>query len=265
MKKSNVSRILGFVAAACLLWVSSLSSYKANAQDIVTTQFRAGVGWNNQFLSGSDADFTTTIDGRQTGEIVGNLSPFKEGASNLSMGFNIGGGFEIAIPTTSINLVGLASYRNRGFDRVVNTTLRPSATPDQAVEIATTFQGMNHYLGVEGQGRYYFNKTIFKPYVSAGLRADAKLFTTTEVKYSGGNFEAAARESIENEFRNRLNSFNGIVLGGVLNAGVKIWKIGIEAEWNPDLTSAFNERDGRRFNATNSLIGVNLTFDLVGL
>lgn len=134
---------------------------------------------------------------------------------------------------------------------------------------ALNYSVENSYLHADGAVRILLGNKVIKPYIGAGLRFDARLKTTVTLDNPAA--VAADPDKAKQNLSTRFDAdTKNFTVSGLVTAGVKISRLTVELEWNPDLTEAY--RSSNPFNTANntvtgknSMISLNVGFKLFGL
>ena len=158
---------------------------------------------------------------------------------------NIGVYGEVTLPTTPLAVNVGAAYRTKGTKRTIDDPTIGSI--DQEIKLS--------YLTLDAVLKLYLSKSIIAPYVGAGIRGDFKLSDAVEIASAGQTVSSSGN-----------SAFKAATLSGVVVAGVQLWKLSAEVEWNPDLTYS-NKSDAGSYSVSgkNSVIGLNVGFRIFGI
>lgn len=215
---------------ACLF----LSTNQVYSQRFVAIGAKGGIGATLTNLDVAKVDRTNPLT-------------YEKGLKSASDFF--ASGYVEASPVSWLGLQGGLGFRTRSvksFFYFDSLTARQSAGPNPGsynslVSAKNAFEGVQTFLTVEVLAKYYFNKTVVKPFVGVGLRADQRLSTVTKVIYDNavkGNTTVQTSD-FENQFKEDMkkgfnpNNFTLVIVGGV-----GFWKLNVGAELNVDVSKS---------------------------
>ncbi len=211
--------------------------------------FSAAKAQNNRFGFGVKgglglADQNITLDDKDK---LAGITESELNKSETKYVFNAGVYIEAAIPTTNFAINVGAAYRVKGTKKKFEDASSGEVLK-QDVDI--------HYASVDAVVKYYLlKKPLVGLYIGAGPRADIKLSSSGDL-FKDANAGSATPDQ----------AFNAATFSAVAVAGVQLWKLGLEAEWNPDITySSKTDYGAYKVNTRNYVVGVNLSFRIAGI
>ncbi len=214
--------------------VAYLTAGQLQAQRLIAIGAKGGIGATLTNLELAKVDKSNPLTYEKGLKSASDFfaSGYIEASPIPSLAFQGGLGFRTRSVKSFFYFDSLRAFQSQGtgpdaFNTLVNTK--------------NAFEGIQTFLTMEVLAKYYFNKSLIKPFVGLGLRADQRLSTVTKVVYDNavkGNttiqssdFEKQFKEDMKNGFN--PNNFTLVIVGGV-----GIWKLNVGAELNVDVSKS---------------------------